>query len=106
MCNVCEVQRICAGHYLVPIVHCVGLHVINGAGGDGRCGHHIDLHIIGIMEVMPQCLQLWEVCMRHRSFAPESFPFCGKPWRPCGLLPSALRDSGFYVEPAFWDANE
>ena len=50
------------GIHLVPVVHCVGLHVINGPGGDGRCGHDIYLHIISIMEVMPQCLQLWEVC--------------------------------------------
>ena len=98
-------KKTAQGTHLVSIVHCVGLHVINGAGGDGRRGHDIDLHIVGVMEVMPQCLQLWEVCTTQKPLLQKYF-VCGKPLRPRSSPSSALHIRGFRIEPAFWDANE
>ena len=53
-------------HHLA-VVERVGLRSINGAGCDGRCGHDVELHIIGIVEVMPQRLQLWQICIANES---------------------------------------
>jgi len=46
------VYEVTVAHHLA-IVHGVGLHSIYGSRSDGRCRHDIQLHIIGIMEVMP-----------------------------------------------------
>ena len=95
------------GIHLVPIVHCVGLHIIDGAGGDGRCGHNIDLHVVGVMEVMPQCLQLWEICTKHGGVASECYPSGAKLLRHQALPSSAPGDSGFRTRAlSFKGANK